>query len=383
MTTQTDSSDMKDFQVQANLDRPVEHKAVQTIKTEKVTPNIHMPNIPNSVNEATSKKRKLSSSRPAKTLTPSDSVVTDPSILNSEVYKIYRRNEDPKEAMKQIQNMKTCLLFEESVSPMPKKEVWKKGCEKVLEKIWSYGNTRKSKWEQIQAFLSGDINKYDLFDETLDGDNEKRCFSDILYRSFTEIKTLLPNGIEYWIVENFEGGVEVSKWYRGVSGDASGYYDHDAQLGEKIALLKMFGLDESTIEKYHYEFMKKKPVEITWLEFADTVARREPNNLAPYSPQHFYSIEYDVQESKTAETMAVDATLRILEHNYYDESKRTVKSYHGNSTRPLKKRRSKNEKEEMTNEAKKAALMECFKDRFGFTEFNDISIDELHRPLTA
>ena len=60
-----------------------------------------------------------------------------------------------------------------------------------------------------------------------------------------------------------------------------------------------------------------------------------------------------------------------------------LKSYVGKSTRPLKKKFPKKEKEEMKNEAKKAALIECFKDRFGFTEFNDITIDVFHRPITA
>ena len=35
----------------------------------------------------------------------------------------------------------------------------------------------------------------------------------------------------------------------------------------------------------------------------------------------------------------------------------------------------------MEKEAKKAALMELFKKRFGFTEFNDLCLDELHRPI--
>ena len=93
---------------------------------------------------------------------------------------------------------------------------------------------------------------------------------------------------------------------------------------------------------------------------------------------------YDIQESKTLDTVVLDASLRINIYSYGDGSSKTLKSYNGKSTRPLKKTRSaKNQKEEMTNEAKKAALMECFKDRFGFTEFNDIFVDELHRPITA
>ena len=39
------------------------------------------------------------------------------------------------------------------------------------------------------------------------------------------------------------------------------------------------------------------------------------------------------------------------------------------------------QKIEMEEEAKEAALMECFREHFGFTEFNDLVYDELHRPM--
>ena len=38
-------------------------------------------------------------------------------------------------------------------------------------------------------------------------------------------------------------------------------------------------------------------------------------------------------------------------------------------------------KNEMEKEAKNAALIECFRDHLGFTEFKDLHYDELHRPL--
>ena len=63
---------------------------------------------------------------------------------------------------------------------------------------------------------------------------------------------------------------------------------------------------------------------------------------------------------------------------------KTFKIYHGKSTRPLKKTRrprSQEEKKEMEEEAKKAAMMEIFKDRFGFTEFKDLYVDELYRSI--
>ena len=40
-------------------------------------------------------------------------------------------------------------------------------------------------------------------------------------------------------------------------------------------------------------------------------------------------------------------------------------------------------KEEMTKEAKRAAMEECFRDRYGLTEFNDMIVDELGRPMKA
>ena len=64
------------------------------------------------------------------------------------------------------------------------------------------------------------------------------------------------------------------------------------------------------------------------------------------------------------------------------------KCYHGRSTRRVtRKQKSEEElakqREEMTREAKRAALEECFRDRLGFTEFKDIVSDELQRPIKA
>ena len=381
MTTQTDSSEMQDCQVQVNFEPSngaIEHPPLQAIKTENITPTIPMPNIPNSVSQTPSKKRKLSSPRPAETSTQSDFMVTDPSILNSEVYKIYCQNKDPKEAMKQIKNMKTCLSFNEPEMTMPKKEVWRKSCEKLLENLWSHGNPAKSKWEQIQAFLDGDIDEYGIFREllpvTIDGNIEEHYIWNIIYGSFTRIKIVSPNAIEHWYVENFEGGVGVSKWYRGVG-----------EYACTMAVLKIYGLEESVIEKYHYDFLKNKPTEKTWMEFADTFVQEKATLFLPEIPYCCCPrVDYDVKESKTCDTIVMDVTLRLNIFDYINRSTKTLKSYNGKSTRPLKKtRRPKNEKEEMTNEAKKAALIECFKDRFGFTEFKDIFIDELGRHTTA
>ena len=62
------------------------------------------------------------------------------------------------------------------------------------------------------------------------------------------------------------------------------------------------------------------------------------------------------------------------------------KSYHGKSTRRVTRKQKPEEvlqkhKGEMTKEAKRDALEKCFRERFGFTEFNEIVIDELNRPI--
>ena len=64
------------------------------------------------------------------------------------------------------------------------------------------------------------------------------------------------------------------------------------------------------------------------------------------------------------------------------------KCYYGKSTRRVPAKQNAQEvlerkREEMTEEAKKAALMECFRECLGFTKFNDMVFDELHRPMNV
>ena len=392
MTTQTNGFVMKDFQVQVNVERAnaqIEHQTIQAIKTENVISTIPMPNVPNSISQTPSKKRKRSSSILVETpiQTQNVSMDADPSILNSVVYKTYCRNENPKEAMKEIKNMKTCLSFTEPTMPLPKKEVLKKSCEKSLEKLWAHENPSISKWEKIQAFLEREITEYDISNDLIpvkiNGKIEKQNFWFIVQNSFTRIKIILPNGIEFWYVENFEGGAGVSKWYRGVTTETSD--DFFGEYAECLALLRLYGLEESVIEKYHYDFLKKKPEEIAWMDFAYTFVGEETERFLPDTFKSEVSrVDYDFKESKTCDTIVMEVTLRFNIYNRTKRTKSTVKSYYGKSTRSLKKKKiQQNDKDEMMIEAQKAALIECFKDRFGFTEFKDISIDELHRPLTA
>ena len=183
-------------------------------------------------------------------------------------------------------------------------------------------------------------------------------------------------------MKNFEGGIGVSKWYRGVSIGS----DFHREYGDKMAVLNVMGVTNSMIEKYHYEEISKKPIQTSWLDFASKFVRYYSSSLFPTKQSMNNYVDFVFQESETETTVEVNVTLRLRYYKLnrdYEREYVNFKLYHGKSTRPLKRtRRPQNEKEKMRNEAKKAALIECFKDRFGFTQFDDIFVDELHRPST-
>ena len=250
-----------------------------------------------------------------------------------------------------------------------------------------------SKWELIQQFLYGDFDPSEVLDVAVDNwvtdpdsDGDESCkIHEVLNHCLTEIDILLPNGIEFWRIKNFEGGVGSSTWYRGFSNHAvnfgvKGTFSY--QYGENIAWLNALGLTNSKMEEYHNEYLKKKPKNISWLDFAARFVRYYPKCFTPRQLHGNVNLrarsKFDIHETKTDETAVVNVTLGFQYILIGGQNKLIdCKSYHGQSTRLLKRtQRPKNEKEEMIDEAKKAALMECFKDRFGFTEFNDICIDE-------
>ena len=291
MSTQTYSFANCDFQVQANIPRESNSIAVQTIKEE-----IAMPNLPSSVAQTPAKKRKMSSvstscssasnaatidlispQNPIQNPIPGESGVNlnnqqvgvestanrlnkkqaglDDAILNSQVYKIYCRNEDPKEAMKEIKELKTCLCFEESTMPFPTEEVLKKASKKCLDTLWKMEPRLKdSKFTKIKKYTAdGDIN-YDIyrFDEEM---------YKILDTCFTKIEILIPNGYEFWYISNFEKGKGASKWFRA-----------DSSIGYQalcLAQLNVMGVTKAAIDKFQYlEHLKQKSEKVPWFDFA-------------------------------------------------------------------------------------------------------------------
>ena len=194
--TQTESPIKCDFQVQANFQLENDSVAVQTIIEE-----IAMPNLPSFMAQTHTKKRKLSPISASCTTPTSesrdklnndqayvqaivgDSSSIDESILNSEVYKIYCGNEDPKEAMKQFKELKTCIFFEEPDNSSLTEKDLKDSIKKALDKLWEVEPRTDSKFDKIKKYVDRKYTWKDreIFNLTFD-------MAKILSRGFTQIK---------------------------------------------------------------------------------------------------------------------------------------------------------------------------------------------------
>ena len=426
IATQTDISPKCDFQVQANIPRENHSIAVQTIKQEIAMPNlpsstaetptkkrkskstengsreIAMPNLPSSTTETPAKKQKSKSTQngsreiympnlPSSTTetptikrtikqskkvnneqanvgaTVSDSLALqsisngsgdrlndnqaslDDSILKSEVYKIYTRN-DPKEAMKQIKNLKNCILFEVPTQPFHSKDL-KRACEKILDNLWKI-EPGISKFLNIKKYVECKDQRYAIY-----GIRERNN----VFSCYTTIRMLNSNGYEYWYVANFEKGPVLSKWHRAES------IKWDEAL--RLAQLNVMGITKATLDPYFKKRLKK----ISWFDFAFGIVKSDLFQL--FRCCTFPCYAFDVEEIETGTTIEVNATFRLTLYT-------KEKAYHGKFTRQFQMTRlSKNEKEMVEKEAKKAALVEFYKERFGFNKFDDWFADELCRPI--
>ena len=344
-----------------------------------------MPNTPCSVAQTPTKKRKLSSasenqwniessiddSSVSKSISNgsgdhvnSEQADIDYSILNSEVYKIYCRERDPEVAMKKIKELKNCMSFRKSTQPFPDEEAFKSACETTLDRLWKFSlYSSDSKFNKIKKFLNQSIVLSDLANS-----NDELSMPSIFINCFTRIRMLLPNGHEFWDIANFDEGPGKSKWYRTES-------TGNSREGFRLAVLNIMGLNNSAISKLHYDhFIRKNSTKREWIHFAkDSMGMFQNRRLSFESP---------VKESVTKSKVGVTA---ILQTKYLtDYGWKVTKCYHGKSTRRVTKKQKsvlQKHKAEMTKEAEKVALEQCFRERFGFTEFNDIICDELNRPI--
>ena len=96
--------------------------------------------------------------------------------------------------------------------------------------------------------------------------------------------------------------------------------------------------------------------------------------------------ESPMMEQVTKSGVEITATLQC---KYKVNGKWKVeKCYHGKSSRRVTKKQKpedvlRQNKEEMTKVAERAALQKCFREGLGSTNFKDIVIDELNRPMNV
>ena len=249
--------------------------------------------------------------------------------------------------MKQIRELKTCVAFDPSTEPLPAEEDFKRACEKTLKKLWKMEPRLKdSKFTKIKKYVDDEYGYYPTTE------------MDAILDRFTKISMLIPNGYEYWYVANFEMGPEQSKWYRAES--------FDKYKASYLAQLNVMGITQSTIDELQYlHYLKKKSEKISWFDFAYAAVRNNVNILFPN--KGWPEVDFEILEAKTDTTVDVNASMQFRTYDRNSEIWTTLEAYHGKSTRSLKKtRQPKNEKEIMEKEAKKAALVECCKELFGF-----------------
>ena len=188
ITTQTDPTGRQDDEVQRNDQQETEQ--IPLLQSIRIKQEVAMPNLPNSVGQNQAKKRKLSAvSRSLATSSDSCNVTSSDSnlcnscnrkqkfddfMLNSEVYQIYCRSENPKTAMKEIKELKTCISFQEPTQSLPNEPDLKDGLNKALERLWSFGPPGSSKWTHIEKFMTNECTHNCIFETT--GECSPRIF---------------------------------------------------------------------------------------------------------------------------------------------------------------------------------------------------------------
>ena len=265
-----------DFQVQVSMQPERKMIGTQTIKEE-----VDMPNRPSSNSSQQTKKRKLSliqtetrNDNAGPSSTPSyqrqqtsedqtqgtETPTLDESILNSEVYKIYCQNEDPKEAMTKIKQMKHFSKFIEAVFPGRKhleenNSTIHDAIAKYKIKIDNKGNIEKNQ-KSSGSKKNTSIPK-----------KKTATFEQLFMNTFTIIILIQPNGYEVWFIRDFDKGSGVSKWYRG--------YANTINAAVKFAQLNALGIEAPASDKTSEI--------VSWLRFAEDSMKYSPKGIVCHS----------------------------------------------------------------------------------------------------
>ena len=309
--TQTEIPLGCDIQVQANI--PQESESIPPlVPTPTIKEEIAMPNIPSSSPQNPAKKRKrrnessistssagsknidpinissppqatgngtkdksnndqatgnISSENPLNNSQPHIGSSIDDSILNSEIYQIYCQAEDPGEAMQQIKQLKTCILFKIAIRNFSFSEnEFERISKSALSKLWKEDSPlADSQFDRLKYF----IKVTNFINGTIEGNmmgwsGHGKSMQAIFDYCLTKIQILNPNGYEYFYVANFKKGPGSSKWYRAVSSEFG--------LARRLAQLKVLGITDSTLNQFQFNhYLAKNSTNIKWLDFAQRI----------------------------------------------------------------------------------------------------------------
>ena len=227
----------------------------------------------------------------------------DVSILNSEIYQIYRQAENPYDATKKIQAHNNCVLFEHEHDPfrIPEEE-FKRMCKNTLSNLWNH-EPGETKFDRLKKFINGTIKN-----EVLGRRGDEKSMRELFRYNFTKIQILNTNGYEYFYVANFKLGHHhlqlqhqnefgLSKWYRAES--------HEAGKAQRLAQLNVLGITNETLDKLQLNhYLTKNATNIKWVDFAQRIISGNQDDEclirgSPFGghPGMFYLLVYESQIS--------------------------------------------------------------------------------------
>ena len=205
------------------------------------------------------------------------------SILNSEIYQIYCRAEDPLEAAYRISEHNSCVLFKSPKGQSRTEDGLKSICERTLKKLWKE-ESGETKFERVKKFIDGTI-KDEVMGYSLYGESMRAA----LNYHFTKIQAINPNGYEYFYVRNFKmghhnRGFEVrhpnvsSEWYRAES--------YESGRAQRLAQLRVMGITDSTLDQLQLNhYLEKNSTNMKWMDLAQRIINRDClNNQDLYDP---------------------------------------------------------------------------------------------------
>ena len=97
-------------------------------------------------------------------------------------------------------------------------------------------------------------------------------------------------------------------------------------------------------------------------------------------------MKFELPMKKQLTISRVELTANLRCEYFKNDEWKVKKCYHGKSTRRVTGKQKpeevlKQNRDEMTKEAVRDAVQKCFREGLGFTNLDDLVIDELNRPI--